>query len=268
MKRKELFEFEDFNWFPESIRAGMTNLILVLHKMMGTTEVLSNLIVKLRNKLEFNTIVDLGSGSGGPMPSVVNTINENSAESPLKLILSDLHPNTNLVEKINNNKIDTIRYHTFPLNAVDLKDAPKGLKTMIASFHHMSPANAKQILKSAAENKQPILIYEIAKNNIPFIVWLLLLPISLVVLMLMSLFMTPFPKNLTLTQVFFTYIIPIIPIAYAWDGQASLMRTYTFDDVKSLILDMKTNDYQWEISDALKDNGKKLGYYISGYPTH
>lgn len=266
MKRKELFEFEDFSWFPTSIRVGMTNLILVFHKLMGTTEVLSNLIIDLRKTIHFNSIVDLGSGSGGPMQGVIAHINEAQNDDKLSLLLTDLHPNPKLVEKINSDDNEFVTYHKNPINATNLSEAPKGLKTMIASFHHMNPEIAKGIFQSASNNNEPILIFEIAKNNVPFVAWLLFLPISLSILFIMSWVMTPFSKNLTLTQLFFTYIIPIIPLAYAWDGQASLMRTYTFDDIEILLSDIKSNSYKWEVNDAFKQNGKKLGYYIKGYP--
>ncbi len=266
MKRKELFEFEDFSWFPTHIRVGMTNLILLLHRMIGTTHVLSNLIIDLRNNHDFDTIVDLGSGSGGPMPDVIKDINQNKSKDEFKLILTDLHPNPELVEKINTDNDTSVSYYKNPVNAVNLSEAPNGLKTMIASFHHMKPSIAKKILLSASQSNEPILIYEIAKNNIPFLVWLLLLPISLSILIVMSLVMTPFCKNLTLTQLIFTYLIPIIPLAYAWDGQASLMRTYTFEDLQILLEDVNSSNYKWEINDALKENGKKAGYYLKGYP--
>ncbi|PWH82042.1 hypothetical protein DIS18_12305 [Algibacter marinivivus] len=266
MKRKELFEFEDFSWFPTSFRVAMTNLILLLHKIMGTTEVLSNLIIDLRKTIHFDSIVDLGSGSGGPMPSVVEHINEVQKEDKLRLLLTDLHPNPKLVKKINTDDNEFVTYHEDSINATNLSEVPKGLKTMIASFHHMNPEIAKNILKSASKNNEPILIYEIAKNNVPFVAWILLLPISLLILFVMTWVMTPFTKSITLTQLLFTYIIPIIPLAYAWDGQASLMRTYTFEDIELLLSDVKTSNYNWEINDAFKANGKKQGYYIKGYP--
>lgn len=131
----------------------------------------------------------------------------------------------------------------------------------------MEPANAKKILQSARQNRQPILIYEIAKNNIPTLLWWLLLPLSLVILIVMSWVMTLLVRPLSFTQIFFTYLIPIIPIIYAWDGQASLMRTYTFADIKSL-LGEEDKDYQWTLGDAKKANGRKMGYYIMGYPKH
>jgi hypothetical protein len=138
---------------------------------------------------------------------------------------------------------------------------------MIASFHHISPPNAKKILASAQDSGSSILIYEIAKNNIPFIIWLLLLPLSLVILMIMALLMTPFVRPLTFSQLFFTYIIPLIPITYAWDGQMSIMRTYTFDDLKTLLPAGESSNYTWSIGDAKNAKGKNAGYFIIGQPT-
>jgi len=141
---------------------------------------------------------------------------------------------------------------------------PNGLKTLINSFHHMPPQKARKILESAEEHQQPILIYEMAE--IPLFVWIILLPISLVILMLMTWFMTPFVKSLTWRQLVFTYLIPIIPICYAWDGQASLPRMYARTDVDELLEGLGKNNYYWEHGAAKKSNGKRLGTYIVGYP--
>ena len=264
MKRIELFEFEDLEWLPKVLRSSITNLIVVFHKLMGTSEVISELILKAKSKNNFAQIVDLGSGSGGVMPEVFKQISKD--DEKLKLLLTDLHPNLEFTKEIENLKNQNIEYDSNSVNAENMDNVPGGLKTMIASFHHMPPNTAKKILKSAEENKEPILIYEVAKNSIPVIAWCLFLPISLMILILMSLVMTLFVRPLKLSQLFFTYLIPIIPLIYAWDGQASLMRTYTFEDVKELIGNSNENDYVWTIDDAQKTNGKKLGYFILGYP--
>ncbi len=266
MKRLTLFEFEDFDWLPNVVRTGITNLIVVFHKMMGTSDVIANLILELKQHHNFSQIVDLGSGSGGPMLEVIEKVNAQSNAEMNKLILSDLHPNPTLVDKISDLNLPNVSYHRDSVDATNIAKAPDGLKTMIASFHHMNPDTARKILHSAQDNKEAILIYELAKNNIPVIVWCLLLPLSLLILVVMSLVMTLFVRPVSLSQLLFTYLIPIIPLIYAWDGQASLMRTYTFEDVEELIGDMDSPDYKWTVADATKANGKKLGYYIMGYP--
>jgi len=266
MKRKELFEFEDLDWLPNVVRYGITNLIIVFHRLMGTAQVISRLIVQVREQHHFTQITDLGSGAGGPMPEVIRILNADHKTDKLTLLLSDLYPSPKVIAKTNNKGLKNVKYSTSSIDAREIGIAPKGLKTMIASFHHMNPSTAKSILLSAQENREPLLIYEVAKNNIPFVVWLVLLPLSLLILIIMSLVMTPFVRPLSIGQIVFTYIIPIIPLIYAWDGQASLMRTYTFEGIRSLLDGEEQSDYHWEISDAKNENEKKVGYYVMGYP--
>jgi hypothetical protein len=203
MKRIQLFEFEDFTWFPKPIRTGMTNLLVVLHKMMGTSDVIINLIITLKKQHKFSQIIDLGSGSGGIMPEVVSTINKENNSEVLNLILTDLHPNPKVIRRFNIDINNNTSYLETSANATNLSDFPNGLKTMINSFHHMPPKVAKSILKSAHDNKQLLLIYEIGENKIPTLIWWLLLPLSLIILFFMSLLMTPFVKPLTWKQLIF-----------------------------------------------------------------
>ena len=266
MKRIQLFEFEDFGWLPPVIRRGITNLLQVLHKMMGTPEVIADLILQAESHVPFSQITDLGSGSGGPMLMVIDRLNEKSPDNPKTLVLTDRYPNPKITGGINQLNLEHVRYLEVPVDATRQENAPEGLRTMIASFHHMPSDAAQAILQSAARSGQPILIYEIAKNTIPFIVWLLFLPISLLILVLMTWFMTPFVRPLKFSQLLLTYLIPLIPIVYAWDGQASLMRTYAFRDIESMLDKANSPDYQWTVEEAKKPNGKRLGYYVMGYP--
>ena len=101
---------------------------------------------------------------------------------------------------------------------------------------------------------------------LPFIVWLLILPLSLAVNFISALILTPFCKPLTFGQLIFTYLIPIIPVCYAWDGQASLARIYSERDIKSLLIGLEKSSYNWVIKPGISKNRKKLGYCIIGYP--
>ena len=244
----------------------MTNLIALLHKMTGTGEVIADLLIPIVRERQYSRIVDLGSGSGGIMPDVIDTINKEIKNEKVSLVLTDLYPNTEQISIWNSKKDSHVSYHPEAVDATKLDLAPSGLKTMVNCFHHMPPADAKKILETASEKRQPILIYEMGENNIPLIIWWLLLPISLFILMLMVLFMTPFVRPLTWQQLLFTYIIPIIPLCYAWDGQASLPRMYTMSDLEHLLKDAKSTEYEWSMDRAYKRNKKKLGTYLIGLP--
>ena len=72
----------------------------------------------------------------------------------------------------------------------------------------------------------------------------------------MVLFMTPFVKPLTWRQIVFTYLIPIIPICYAWDGQASMPRMYALKDLDHMLEGLGSGNYTWQKGHAIKKNGK------------
>ncbi len=93
MKRIQLFEFEDFSWFPGWLRTALTNLIVVMHKLMGVGEVLADLVVGVIKKKGLNHIADLGSGAGGAMPDVFKIIHEEHGMTDIKLTMTDLYPN-------------------------------------------------------------------------------------------------------------------------------------------------------------------------------
>ena len=258
MKRTHVFEFEDAPWFPAWIRNPMTNLIVVLSRLLGVPQVMSGLVRKALDEAGTNQVVDLGSGGGGTMPDVLEALGGDTT-----LVLTDLHPNAEAAARLN--QLARVTYHPSPVDATDLAQAPPGLKTMTNCFHHMRPEQARKILQSAQDSRQPLLVYEMGDNMVPFPVWVLLLPISLPIVFLMALALTP-KANPTLKTLVFTYLIPVIPACYAWDGQASMPRIYTPEDLDELLVGLDAPDYRWTKGPALKEDGKKLGSYLLGMP--
>ena len=264
MKRIQLFEFEDQPWFPDTLRISLTRLIMVLHKLTGLSQIIKRELDDLMQKSNQRKVIDMGSGAGGAMEDVHQLYVKNNES--IEILLSDLYPNQKTIARINAQNHIGLKYHNSSVDAADAKTVPDGIRTMLNSFHHMPPEKAKDILRSAKESNQPIMIYEMAENKIPLLVWCLFLPLSLVILIVMVLFMTPFVRPLTPVQLLLTYIIPVIPITYAWDGQASLPRIYTLEDIDVLLEDLHSDDYVWEKAPAINEKGKKQGYYLKGYP--
>lgn len=266
MKRVQLFEFEDFPWFPASLRTYMTRLLMVLHKMTRMADVLTDRIRDALTASGEQAVVDLGSGSGGAMPDVKKQLEQSGQFAHVTILLSDLYPNPKTVRAIESLQIEGLSYHPESVNAEDLEHAPKGLKTMVNSFHHMPSTRARSILESAYRARQPLLIYEMAENKMPLLLWWLLLPLSFSILVVMTLLMTPFVKPLTPGQLIFTYLIPVIPLTYAWDGQASLPRMYAYKDFDELLEGLQDAQYSWTVAPAKNKKGKTQGYTVFGCP--
>jgi hypothetical protein len=258
MKRIHLFEFEDLAWFPNWIRKCMTRLIIVVHELLGTEKQLAALLDRLLKETKSDRIIDLCSGSGGPMPGVLYTLQEQNGFADLHLRLTDLYPNLDAAKRINGNRSGNLVYQTEPQDATQLGAETEGLRTMICSFHHMPPTVAQNILQAAADSRQPILIYEISDNSLPTFLWWLALPTSFLMCFLITLKVRP----ITWQQLVFTYLIPIIPIFYAWDGAVSNARTYTLEDLDELLAGIRAEGYKWEKGSLKGKMGNKL--YLLG----
>lgn len=257
MKRIHLFEFEDLQWFPAWLRRCLTRLIIVMHKLLNSEQELAQLLAGILKSSDEKQIIDLCSGSGGPMVEVSHLLKE-KYEMEIKLILSDLYPDMASAQEINALQ-NHILYWSKPLDAQKADSQLHGLRTMVGSFHHMAPREARKILEAVVKSKQPICIFEISDNSYPKWLWWTAIPINF----LTCLFITPLVRPLGWQQLVFTYLIPVIPLCFAWDGAVSNARTYTLNDLDQLLEGLQTNDYQWE-KGVLKGKARKL--YLIGKP--
>lgn len=259
MKRIHLVEIEDLHWFPDSLRQCMTRLIIVMHRLLGSQHELAELISRALNHANKPAIIDLCSGSGGPMIEVFNILKTQTRLQNLTLTLTDLYPHQETADRINSEGDSGITYLTKSVNAADLDVEEVGVRTMICSMHHMRPEVARNILSDARANRQPICLFEISDNSFPIWLWWMVMPMNL----LMAFFITPLVKPMTWQQLVFTYLVPIIPICFAWDGAVSNARTYTLADMDELLNGLQTSDYVWEKGQA---GGMLKKLYLLGLP--
>lgn len=261
MKRIHVFEFEDQNWFPDWIRVRMTRMIVVVHRLLGTSDTLATLLADLMKKTNSQEIIDLCSGSGGPMLDVIEKLRDEHGIKDAKITLTDLYPNKDLAQQLNTDNKPFISYETQAVDATKLNQNQKGLRTMICSLHHMKPAIARAILKDAKEAHQPICIYEISDNSMPPTwLWWIGLPFNFI----FALFVSAGVRPMSWQQIVFTYLIPIIPICFAWDGAVSNVRTYTMSDMDELLEGLHADNYTWEKGTVKGKGGNKL--YLQGIP--
>jgi hypothetical protein len=259
MKRMQLFEVEDFSWFPNFLRQYMTVYLVTVHRLFRTPESIAPLLLRLLKKHGTHQVLDLCSGGGGPMLTVARLLREQYHE-PVQLTLSDLYPNMTMAQDINASGQNWLRYEMKPVDAGRVDDTKQGVRTMICSFHHMPPKVAKKILTDAFQKRQPLCIFEISDNSHPKFLWWTAFPVGIILVMLV----TPWVRPLTLRQLFFTYVIPLLPICIAWDGAASNARTYTEADLKAMLQDLTAPDYAWEIGTVRQKRNPSPMLYLLG----
>jgi len=227
--RLHLFEWEDQSWFPASLRTAMTSYLATAYGITPLPKLWAERLSTLLARDRLNEIVDLGSGSGGPMQLVVKELEEQGFK--LRVTLTDLYPASAAPAPF--------EYWQQPVDATRVPASLHGIRTMFASFHHFRPRMARQILFDAFTQRRPICVLEGTSRTAPAIATTLLIP-------LLVLLLTPKVRPVSWVQIVFTYIIPILPLLIFWDGLISHLRTYSPREIEALTQSLDSPEYSWE----------------------
>lgn len=255
MARIHLFEWEDKAWFPGFLRNYMTDFLQFLTNKTNMFVPIIPEIISLLEKAGTSTIIDLGSGGGGGLLSLNQELIQKKPD--VKFILTDLYPNFKAFQFT---KSQASNFESVP-ESIDARNVPehlKGLRTMFLAFHHFKPEDAIQILQNAVNSNQPILIVEAQERSFPSFLAMFFSPLTVWIT-------TPFIKPFSLERVIFTYPIPMVPIFTWWDGIVSVLRTYSVKEMKDLISKVKDKErYDWK-ADRIK-SGPGYLLFLSGSP--
>jgi hypothetical protein len=256
--RFHLFEFEDQPWFPRHrARSGDRYLCFILSALEPHRAIVSVLADALRATGACE-IVDLCSGGGGPAISLQASLAAAGLSTHITLI--DRFPNRRAFHRIADVSYGQIG---FVAQSVDARCVPRtlgGFRTIFNSFHHFREADAKKILRNAAESRQAIGIFEYPERSALIILLTLCFTPLLVALA------TPFIRPYRWTRFFFTYLVPLVPLTCWWDGVVSHLRAYTVDELSGLADEAAPDSYEWNAGRiALPSSPGHLTYLI-GYP--
>ena len=90
---------------------------------------------------------------------------------------------------------------------------------------------------------------------------LLMLPVPLMVLL-----MTPFIRPFRWSRLFWTYLIPVVPLVSLFDGLVSCLRTYSVAELRELVDGLEAENYQWDFGE-LKSKANPIPVtYLMGVP--
>jgi hypothetical protein len=249
MRRVHLFEFTDLEWFPQVLRDAETAYLAASYRLLRSLPRAWALVIAPQfTPSEPPEILDLCSGSGGPVPAVIEELEKLGINARARL--SDLYPNQAPAQ------YNRITWIAEPLDASRVPANLTGVRTMFAGFHHFRPETAKAILENAFDQRRPICIFEAGSKTIPTLVSLLGVPVAVLLLM-------PFARPFRWVYLLFTYLIPILPFIVLWDGVVSWFRFYTPHMLRDMTAGLSAQDYRWE-SGSVKAPGvpSPLPYFI------
>lgn len=247
MYRFHLAEIEDQGWCPRRIRQAITDMLRVIHGWFGTADLLTDqLEIIARNLPETGpiTILDFCSGAGGPLVEVRQRLQQRLGRE-VQLWMSDLYPHEDACQRFGDEPGAPLRYLSQPVDAtLPFSAAPSGpvIRTLICSFHHLRPEAARQVLRAAEEAGDPLLIFEISDNRTPprWLWWLALGPNFL-----FGLWVALFLQPRTPARLLLSFLVPIIPACFAWDGAVSNVRTYGSRDLDELVAGAGQGTHVW-----------------------
>ena len=259
MRRIHFIEFHDQPWFPSFLRDYITDALQFGFDRFKVYAPIAPLLQRALDSKQSPTIVDMCSGGGGPWLDLSKRLaSGKSAKDPLALrvYLTDKYPNLAAFQKISAASDGRIRFYPVPVDATNVPRELRGQRTMFSTFHHFRPAEARAILQDAVDAREGVGIFEVARRAPSTIAMTL---VFVLMLFVGTLWMRPFRW----ARLFWTYLVPIIPLVLLFDGVVSCLRTYRPEDLRKIVANLLAIDYQWEIGES---SGKAPITYLIGYP--
>jgi hypothetical protein len=242
--RLHLFELCDQPWLPRVLRDAETRYLAAAIRLARPFAPLAPKIAGAMTDAKTDRVVDLASGGAGPWPGLAADVGAAGGPTP-NVTLTDLFPNTGAYERLG------LPFERTPVDARHVPAHLRGVRTMFDGLHHLRPADARAVLADAHRARQPIVIGEAMSRRLPILLSTLLIPLFVLLL-------TPRARPTALTLVL-TYLVPILPLAIAWDGFVSCLRTYTPRELESLTAGL--DGYRWEAGLA-RHRGAAVTYLV------
>lgn len=239
MKRIHFFEIEDQAWLPKSIRDGVTDFLRIAVLWSDLYKPFSQKLDAALVRSRSQQVVDLCSGAGAAWEGLLKQLPSAMASSTT-VTFTDYYPNLPAFERLQALEPQQFRYVGTPVSALDVPRDLAGFRTVFSAFHHFRPEQARQIVADAVKSRQGIAIAESTQRHPLLLIYMLFTPL----LVLLS---TPFQRPFKWSRLFWTYLIPAIPLIVAFDGIVSCLRTYTPEELLDLVRGIEgAQGYDWE----------------------
>ena len=161
----------------------------------------------------------------------------------VELVLTDLYPNREALEQAARSMPGAVRVFEESVDATQVPASLVGMRSMVNMFHHLRPEEARAVLQDAVTGRQPIVIVELLRRH-PLIVTLTLFSWIGVILSV------PFLRPFRWPWLFWTYVIPVIPLVFTWDATVSALRTYSEEEIREIIDSLDGNEsHEWEFEE-------------------
>jgi len=235
----------------------MTDFLRFLMETFAPYRGAAPLLARALGSVGGTRIIDLCSGGGGPWLDLVRRIPAVGGPEP-HVLLTDWFPNQAAFARLQVASGGAVAGHRDPVSATAVPERLTGFRTLFTALHHFPPAEAHAILADAARARQGIAVFEVTRRSALALAGILFFP-------LLVLLFTPFIRPFRWSRLFWTYLIPVVPLAVWFDGTVSCLRTYTPRELRDLVADLQEG-YQWEIGTVRSAPPPSRVTYLLGLP--
>ncbi|ADO73872.1 hypothetical protein [Stigmatella aurantiaca] len=151
--RLHLFELIDQDWCPATIRNHSTDYLATVSQKMGLFDAVAPLLQRGLEAGATDTLLDLGSGGGGPLPRLRELLEREKGLRP-RLLQSDLFPNAWARERA---RASGAEYLEQPVDATRVPAGLRGMRTLFNALHHFRPEQAMQVLADGIRPTEDVL---------------------------------------------------------------------------------------------------------------
>ncbi len=252
-------ELHDQEWFPAAWRNLATDFLSFFFKTFRPYTSAAPVLAGALRRAHAGRIVDLCSGAGQPVLSVLPEL-ERLGAAPRGVVLTDKFPNLGAMRAAAAAWEGTVTCVERSVDATDVSQQLAGFRTLFTSFHHFRPPAARQILADACSKGEGIGIFEFTERNL----WLWALPVLLIPAMVWV--CTPLIVPFSWRRLLFTYLLPVVPVVAMWDGLVSNLRTYTVSELEAMTAGLEGPGYRWEAG-RVRSLGLSRVTYLVGWPS-
>ena len=254
MKRRHLVELHELPICPNEVRDTLTDILQLSIRINRIYSPAARLLGAALRKTGSRRVVDLCSGAGGPWRELQPQI-ASQARGSVSICLTDKFPNEAASQTMT--RQSGLRYESQSVDAAAVPEELDGFRTLFTSFHHFRPERARRIIGDAVRNRQGVAIFEFTRRDWSSVLRMLLGPLA-------ALLAVPFLKPFRWSRLFWTYVIPLVPLALTLDGIVSCLRTYTTAELKAMVAEFP--EYEWQIGEERGEHWAIPVTYLISYP--
>lgn len=227
--RIHLFEFGDQPWLRGWWREAYLDCLNIGLRSGGQFRCLHRVFSTWAQRLPDATVLDLGSGGGGPIRTMLRAAARDGTAMP-RIFLSDLFPSREHYQDLERQHgTHQLSFIPEPISALDVGRTDIRLRSICSTFHHFQPLEAAALVRDAAEHADGLFIAEPLQRNLRhFLLVLLSGPIPYL--------LAPFTADrFEWRKLLFCTLLPIVPLLVMFDGCVSVLRTYTTKEIEAMI---------------------------------